>query len=67
MTKLDRPVIDRSAYRRAFTFDWQSVVPSRSDRPELREALAQAFGLKLEPLRAAVDVMVIDRIERPVG
>jgi uncharacterized protein (TIGR03435 family) len=65
MTGLDRLIVDRSSYAGAYSFDWRFAVPSRPDRAELREALEQTFRLKLEPLRTPVEVMVIDRIERP--
>ena len=36
-----------------------------SDRPALMTAIQEDLGLKLEPQRREVDVLVIDRIERP--
>jgi len=36
-----------------------------SDRPSLFTAIQEDLGLKLEPQRREVDVLVIDRIERP--
>jgi uncharacterized protein (TIGR03435 family) len=38
---------------------------SMSDRPSLSTAIQEDLGLKLEPQRREVDVLVIDRIERP--
>jgi len=38
---------------------------SQSDRPPLFTAIQEDLGLKLEPRRRDVDVLVIDRIERP--
>ena len=38
---------------------------SQSDRPSLLPALQEDLGLKLESRRRTVDVLVIDRIERP--
>jgi uncharacterized protein (TIGR03435 family) len=66
MTKLDRLVVDRTGYPGTYTFDWQFAVASRPERADLRQALELAFRLKLESLRAPVQVMVIDRIERPL-
>ena len=33
--------------------------------PDLFAAFQQQLGLKLEPTRAPVDVMVIDKVEKP--
>jgi uncharacterized protein (TIGR03435 family) len=38
---------------------------SQSDRPSLFTAIQEDLGLKLEPRRRDVEVLVIDRIERP--
>jgi len=38
---------------------------SQSDRPPLLTAIQEDLGLKLEPRRRDVDVLVIDRVERP--
>lgn len=37
----------------------------RDDRPSLFTALQQQLGLRLEPARSPVSVLVIDHIERP--
>jgi uncharacterized protein (TIGR03435 family) len=37
------------------------------DAPDLFTALRQQLGLKLEPTKAPVDVMVIERVEKPVN
>jgi uncharacterized protein (TIGR03435 family) len=39
--------------------------PAGDDRPNIFTALQEQAGLKLDARRAAVDVLVIDRIERP--
>jgi len=36
-----------------------------TDRPSLMTAIQEDLGLKLEPRRRDLDVLVIDRIERP--
>jgi len=41
------------------------IPESGDDRPSIFAALQEQLGLELEPLRAPVDVLVIDRIDRP--
>ena len=41
------------------------VQNSNADGPSLFAALEEQLGLKLEPGRAPVDVIVIDRLDRP--
>jgi uncharacterized protein (TIGR03435 family) len=40
--------------------------PMDTSGPNLFEALKQQLGLKLEPQKGPVDVLVIDRAEKPV-
>ena len=76
----DRPVVDQSglAERYDFTLTFtpdaaQAALlggpPPAADNPEaapdLFTAFQQQLGLKLEPARAPVDVMVIDKVEKP--
>jgi len=42
-----------------------AALPASSDGPSLFTALQEQLGLKLESRRGPVDVLVIDRIERP--
>jgi uncharacterized protein (TIGR03435 family) len=74
-----RPVVDETGLTGDFDLDVtfmpdQPVVlngaaapPSlaMSDRPSLFTAIQEDLGLKLDPRRRDVDVLVIDRIERP--
>jgi bla regulator protein blaR1 len=77
---LDRPVVDRTglAGRYDFTLTWTpdetqfasmgvKVPPPPADAaaPSLFTAIQEQLGLKFEPSRAPVDVMVIDSIDRP--
>jgi uncharacterized protein (TIGR03435 family) len=78
---LDRPVVDQTglAGRFDFVLTWTpdetqfaalgGVPPTPTDKPEappdLFTAIQQQAGLKFEATKAAVDVMVIDRVEKP--
>ncbi len=78
---LDRPVVDRSGVsgRYDFTLDWTAdesqfrglpgQAPQRPDNadvpPDLYTAIQQQLGLKMESARLPVEVLVIDRVERP--
>jgi uncharacterized protein (TIGR03435 family) len=72
---LDRPIVDRTGLTGTFniqiTFtreDQQSLGMGQlpdSAAPNLLEALPQQLGLKLEGVKAPVDVLVIDHAERP--
>jgi uncharacterized protein (TIGR03435 family) len=77
---LDRPVVDRTGVtgRYDFTLTWTpdetqfasmgiKVPPPPADAtaPGLFTAVQEQLGLKFEPARAPVDVIVIDRAEHP--
>jgi bla regulator protein blaR1 len=78
---LDRPVIDRTglAGRFDFTLTWtpdqfqcpglsgQLPAPVDNGAPGLFGAMQEQLGLKLDSTRAAADVLVIDRVERPTA
>ena len=72
-TGLDRIVIDRTSLSGLFAFDVKFLQPKlpglrQSDSPDLAAfptALQEQLGLKLEPTRAPVEVLVIDSVERP--
>jgi uncharacterized protein (TIGR03435 family) len=70
--KLDRPIVDRTgiAGRYDFALDWTPddappVSESPSRAPSLYTAVEEQLGLRLEAAKAPVDVLVIDRIEKP--
>jgi uncharacterized protein (TIGR03435 family) len=67
--ELGRPVVDMTGLTQSFDIEVQysPEVPSpdRDVGPPLRAALADQLGLRVRDGRAAVDVLVIDRVERP--
>ena len=68
---VDRVVVDRTGLIGFFDFEltWAPNLPpgatTRSDSPSLFTALEEQLGLKLEPIKGPVDVLVIDHIEKP--
>jgi uncharacterized protein (TIGR03435 family) len=76
---LDRPVIDQTGISGKFDLELRWTPDEtqfeghganvRRDAPDappdLFTAFQQQLGLQLKPIRAAVDVLVIDRVERP--
>lgn len=75
--ELDRPVIDKTGLVGNYDFElkWTPVVlsagpvdpplPTEPDRPWIFTALQEQLGLRLEPKKGPVEVLVIDRVERP--
>ncbi len=65
---LEHPVLDRTGLAGAYDFkiDYHSDDPS-TDVISVITASIQGLGLKLEPARAPVETLIIDRIERPTG
>ena len=77
--QVDRLVIDRTGLAGAYDFDLEYALdiagraaapPGDSatavpDRPSLFTALEEQLGLKLQPQRAPIDVLVIDRVTPP--
>lgn len=79
---LDRPVIDRTGLSKRFDFtlDWtpdefqasglgaKTPAPdSGATFPNLFTAVREQLGLKLESTKGAVEILIIDRVEKPSG
>lgn len=69
---LDRPVVDRTGLSGQFDIEltWTDDPLSNTsgndiDRVSLPTALREQLGLKLEPARAPIEVMVVERVQRP--
>jgi uncharacterized protein (TIGR03435 family) len=64
-----RVVVDRTGLSGYFEADIEfspdALTNAASERPSFFTALEEQLGLRLEPARAPVDVLVIDRVERP--
>jgi len=70
MFYMDRPVVDQTALagRYDFTLKWAPDDSPTSDAnalPVIFTAIQEQLGLKLQPVKAQADVLVIDHVERP--
>jgi uncharacterized protein (TIGR03435 family) len=67
--QLGRIIIDKTGLtgRYDFTLEWtpENAAPSEQSAPDIFTAIQEQLGLKLEPAKGPVDVIVIDHIERP--
>jgi uncharacterized protein (TIGR03435 family) len=67
--ELDRMVIDRSGLEGEYDIDLSfasdPAIVAGADGASLMSALREQLGLRLESARAPVQVLVIDRVERP--
>jgi len=65
-----RTVVDRTGLTGVWDFDLQWSPPNAPnadpDRPSIFTALQEQLGLRLEAMTGPVEVLVIDRVERPV-
>jgi uncharacterized protein (TIGR03435 family) len=62
-----RPVLDRTGLTGVYAFELNFSTSEGDDRPEMSTALQEQLGLKLEPVRAPIEVLVVDHIERPTA
>jgi uncharacterized protein (TIGR03435 family) len=65
--RLSRIVVDRTGLTESydFTLEWSPDDVADSAAPSLITALREQLGLRLEPQKAPVEVLVIDIIARP--
>jgi uncharacterized protein (TIGR03435 family) len=75
---LDRPMIDRTGLAGRFDFQltwapdesqfnghFRASIPSDDPPPDIYTAVREQLGLKMESIKAPVDILVIDHVERP--
>ena len=67
---VDRPVVDQTGLKGRYDFKLQWTVDEAQTTapdapPGLFTAIQEQIGLKLEPVKAPADVLVIDKVERP--
>jgi len=67
MPTIDRPVVDQTGVQEVFDFtlDWaEDEEHEAAGIPPIRAALEEKLGLKLEPRKLPVEMLVIDHIEK---
>jgi uncharacterized protein (TIGR03435 family) len=68
---LDRPAVDQTGltgrydFQLIWTADESQAPTDGSAPPGLFTAIQEQIGLKLEPVKAQIDVLVVDAVERP--
>ena len=66
--QMDRPVVDLTELKGVYdlTMDWTPDEAAAADAvaPTLLTALQQQLGLKLQPQKAPIEVLVVDHLER---
>jgi uncharacterized protein (TIGR03435 family) len=68
---MDRPVVDQTGlkgrfdFRFVWTFDESRAPVEGNSAPGIFTAIQEQLGLKLEPVKAETDVLVVDKVEKP--
>jgi len=68
---VDRPVVDQTGingqydFNLSYTYDEARAPTDGTAPPSLFTAIQEQMGLKLEPVKAPVEVLVVDAVERP--
>jgi uncharacterized protein (TIGR03435 family) len=68
---MDRPMVEQTGlsgrydFRLQWTFDDSNALTDGSAPPGLFTAIQEQIGLRLEPVKAETDVLVVDKVERP--
>jgi uncharacterized protein (TIGR03435 family) len=67
--EIKQPVVDETGVKDAFTFELQYANPRESsdtNLPTIFTALTEQLGLKLEPRKVPVEILIVDHVERPI-
>jgi uncharacterized protein (TIGR03435 family) len=61
-----RPVLDRSGLTGIYEIDLDYAFRTgANDKPEIFDAVREQLGLKLEPVKAPFDTLIVERLEKP--
>ena len=68
---MDRPLVDQTGlsgrYDFRLTYSYGDAPTSDADAPPMFTAIKEQLGLRFEPVKASVDVMVLDHIGKPTA
>ena len=62
-----RPVVDRTGLNGLYAFKLDFALFTDPDRPDIRTAVDQQLGLRLESSKDSFEMLYIDHVERPTG
>jgi uncharacterized protein (TIGR03435 family) len=62
---IDQPVLDRTGLTGVYGFTLDYSVRDGDDRADIFAALPQQLGLRLQTVKAPVEKVIIDHVERP--
>ena len=62
---IQHPVLDRTNLDGIYGFTLSYSTREGDDRPDIFSALQQQLGLKLEPIKAPIEIWFIDHVEKP--
>ena len=64
---LDRPVIDKTGIdgTHIYSLEWSAASAVNPSLPGVFTAIEEQLGLRLEPAKAALPVLVVEQVERP--
>ena len=68
MGQLDSPVANQSGLPGEFDFELDFAIDDKPESgPSIFTAIQEQLGLKLVAVKGPVEVLVVDRAEKPVG
>ena len=62
---VDRQVVDKTGLKGSYEFRLDYSIRPDEDRQNIFTAVQEQLGLKMEPTKALVEFVVIDRLEKP--
>jgi uncharacterized protein (TIGR03435 family) len=67
LSAIGAPVVDRTGLKGTYAFSLNFTVREDDGLPAISTALQEQLGLKLELIKAPIEVLVVDHIEKPTA